>query len=226
MSAKISIIIPTLNAQDCLPSCLNALTPGLSAGIIREVIVVDGGSSDKTVAAAGLAGCRVISSRPGRGTQLKCGAANAKADWLLFLHADTALSSDWPNAIIQQFDRPETAAAFKLKFDSENRHARWLERRVAQRVKLLGLPYGDQGLFIHRDLYNEIGGYEDVPLMEDVSIVRRIGKKRLDILNVDAITSAAKYERDGWRNRAWRNSFLLTRYLLGADPARLAKVYN
>ena len=226
MSGKVSIIIPTLNAEQHLPRCLNALTPGLVSGVIREVVIVDGGSTDRTLEAAWAAGCRLINSQPGRGRQLKCGALNAKSDWLLFLHADTALGPNWPQALEPQFDLPQKAAAFTLSYDSDNPNARWLERRAAMRVKWLGLPYGDQGLFIHRSLYNEVGGYEDLPLMEDVSIIRKLGKKRLTILDTKAITSGDKYERDGWKKRAWRNAFLLIRYLFGADPAKLAKLYD
>jgi hypothetical protein len=91
---------------------------------------------------------------------------------------------------------------------------------------MLGLPYGDQGLLISRTLYDEVGGYLDVPLMEDVMIVRAIGKPHLTELNAEARTSAAKYERDGWGKRSWRNAFLLIRFLLGAKPEDLAKRYT
>jgi hypothetical protein len=90
----------------------------------------------------------------------------------------------------------------------------------------MGLPYGDQGILISRHLYDEIGGFEDVPLMEDVIIARTLGKSRLKLLPAKANTSAAKYERDGWRNRAWKNAWILTRFLLGASPAALAKEYR
>lgn len=226
MNTSVSIIIPTLNAQAHLPRCLASLAPGLGAGLIKEAILVDGGSSDRTLELGWEAGCRLISSSKGRGRQLRCGAMNARGDWLLFLHADTALSADWAEAAMRQMSRPDRAAAFTLAFDSEDADARWLEKRAALRVRLLGLPYGDQGLFLHRSLYQEIGGFEDIPLMEDVSIVRRIGKRRLDILPVKAVTSGDKYERDGWRRRAWRNAFLLTRYFLGASPAKLARIYT
>lgn len=90
----------------------------------------------------------------------------------------------------------------------------------------MGLPYGDQGLLISRTLYDEVGGYADVPLMEDVMLVRRIGKRRLSFLSAEARTSAAKYERDGWHKRSWQNAWLLTRFLLGASPEKLAKHYS
>ena len=223
---KLSVIIPTLNAEASLPSCLDALQPGLLFGFLKEVIVVDGGSTDQTLLIANAAGCRTITARKGRGSQLQAGAHNAKAEWLLFLHADTLLDSDWPEAVIPLFQTPDKAAAFTLAYDSDAPEARWLEKRAALRNRLLGLPYGDQGLLIHRSLYDEIGGYEDIPLMEDVDIIRRIGRKRLTILKERAVTSGDKYLRDGWRKRAWRNAFLLLRYYMGAKPEDLAKSYD
>jgi rSAM/selenodomain-associated transferase 2 len=226
-SSRLSIIIPTLNAQSDLPSCLSALTIGLTEGILKEVVIVDGGSTDHTLALAGSAGCRVITSPvKSRGGQLKLGAQNAKGDWLLFLHADTVLDHDWARAVSSHFDYPHSAACFTLQYDSPTPEARWLEKRVRLRNKLFGLPYGDQGLLIHRDLYDEIGGYLDIRLMEDVDIVRKLGKSRIRMLNSRAVTSADKYERDGWRKRAWRNAFLLARYYFGADPNKIADIYK
>ena len=227
MPAPLSVIIPTLNAAGDLPLCLESLLPGLEAGLIREVIISDGGSADATHAIAGSAGARTVEGEPGRGKQLRAGAAAARGEWLLFLHADTALSRDWPERAGAHMDsRPGMAAAFRLKYRSDAREARWLEARANRRARWLGLPYGDQGLLVSRKLYDEIGGYADVPLMEDVMIVRAITKQRLVILDAEARTSAAKYERDGWRRRAWQNAWLLTRFLMGAKPDALAKTYR
>lgn len=227
MPAPLSIIIPTLNAAADLPLCLESLLPGLEAGLIREVIVVDGGSTDTSRAIAGATGARVIDSAPGRGRQLASGADAARGDWLLFLHADTALSREWTERAGVHIDtRPDQAAAFRLKYRSDARQARWLESRANRRARWLGLPYGDQGLLVSRKLYSECGGYRDVPLMEDVILVRAIGKRRLVILDAEARTSASKYERDGWRKRAWSNAWLLMRFLTGARPEDLAKAYK
>lgn len=227
MPAPLSIIIPALNAAADLPLCLESLMAGLEAGLIREVIVVDGGSTDATARIAGSAGATLIESAPGRAKQLIAGAAAARGEWLLFLHADTVLSRDWPErAASHMGTRPGMAAAFTLKYRSDAPAARWLEARAHRRARWMGLPYGDQGLLIGRALYNEIGGYTDVPLMEDVMIVRALGKKRLVILNAEARTSAAKYERDGWRRRSWKNAMLLIRFLMGAKPEDLARDYR
>ena len=227
MPAPLSVILPTLNAAADLPLALESLLPGLEAGLIREVIIADGGSTDATRAIAGSTGATVIDSALGRGRQLRAGADAARGEWLLFLHADTALSRDWPERVGAHIDtRPGMAAAFRLKYRSDASEARWLEARANRRARWLGLPYGDQGLLISRALYSEVGGYQDVPLMEDVMIVRAISKKRLVILDAEARTSAAKYERDGWRKRAWANAWLLSRFLMGAKPEDLAKVYR
>ncbi len=224
---ELSIIIPTLNAEKHLPHCLDSLSAGLGSGLIREVLIVDGGSTDHTIAMAGSAGCRVITSpKAGRGRQLHIGAKNAKSNWFLFLHADTALEYNWADAVNAQMHFPKFAAAFTLAYDSPKKEARWLERRAGQRVRALGLPYGDQGLLIHKSVYEDIGGFKDIALMEDVDIAQRIGKSRLRIMTTKAITSSEKYERDGWRKRSWKNAFLLSRFLMGASPDKLAKAYK
>ncbi|MEO1661500.1 MAG: TIGR04283 family arsenosugar biosynthesis glycosyltransferase [Pseudomonadota bacterium] len=228
MPAPLSIIIPALDAEAVLPLCLAGLMPGLETGLIREVIVVDGGSEDQTRRIADGAGATVLDAPDrGRAAQLRHGADQARGDWLLFLHADTALSRDWAErAKVHITERRNAAAVFTLAYRSDHPMAKVVARRANWRARTLGLPYGDQGLLISRKLYNEIGGYPDTPFMEDVQIIRALGKKRLSILSAEARTDASKYERDGWRKRSWRNAFLITRYLLGADPEKLANSYS
>jgi len=228
MPAPLSIIIPALNAESVLPLCLSSLMPGLEMGLIREVILVDGGSEDQTRRLADGAGAKVVSApEKGRAAQLRHGEAEARGDWLLFLHADTALSRDWAErAKAHIADRPDQAAAFTLAYRSDHPMAKVVARRANWRARTLGLPYGDQGLLISRKLYSEIGGYPDTPFMEDVKIVRALGKKRLALLSAEARTDGSKYDRDGWRKRSWRNAFLVTRYFLGASPEKLAKSYS
>ncbi|MEH6745157.1 TIGR04283 family arsenosugar biosynthesis glycosyltransferase [Hyphomonas sp.] len=227
MPAPLSIIIPTLNAAGDLPDCLQALMPGLELGLIREVIVSDGGSEDATPRIAGDTGATFLTGAKGRGAQLAAGANAARGDWLLFLHADTILSPDWAERAAHHMERrAKSAAAFTLKYRSDDRAARWLEARANRRARIFGLPYGDQGLLLSRKLYEAVGGFADVPLMEDVMIARALGKKRLVLLSAEARTSAEKYERDGWRKRAWSNAWLLTRFLMGVSPETLAKAYR
>jgi len=225
----ISVVIPTLNAARTLPGALAPLVEGAACGLIRQVVVCDGGSEDETLDIADAAGCDIVSSARGRGTQLRAGAAVARADWLLFLHADTMMSAGWMEAargFVTSPDATRRAAAFRLAFDDDSAAARRVVFWARLRAKLLKLPYGDQGLLLSRAFYDELGGYADIPLMEDIDIVRRIGAQRLRLLEVDAVTSAEKFRRDGYQKRAWRNLVLATRFLLGADPHELAKAYE
>ena len=227
MPAPLSIVIPALNAANDLGLCLGSLMPGLEAGLIREVVLVDGGSTDRTCAMADASGALVLNPTPGRAAQMIAGAAHARGGWLLFLPADTALSRDWAERVADHIaSNADRAAAFSLAFRSDAPQAKWLAARANWRARRLGLPYGDQGLLIDRAHYDQIGGFDDVPLMEDVRIVRAIGKDRLTILSAEARTSAAKYERDGWRRRAYRNAWLAARYFLGASPEKLARAYK
>ena len=228
MPSKLSVVIPSLNAANDLPLCLASLLPGVETGLLKEVILVDGGSEDATRRIAEGAGATVLTCpEPGRAAQLRHGAAGARGDWLLFLHADTALTRDWAERVAAHIaERPDKAAAFTLAYRSDHPMAKRVAARANRRARWLGLPYGDQGLLVSRKLYETVGGYPRTPLMEDVQIVRTIGKRRLVLLSAEARTSAAKYERDGWRRRSWHNAWLITRYLLGAKPEKLASHYS
>jgi rSAM/selenodomain-associated transferase 2 len=215
----ISVVIPALNAAGTLSACLAALR--LGAGLIREVIVVDGGSVDGTLAGAG--GAIVFITPPGRGRQLRAGIAAARSDFLLLLHADTVLSASWPVAIAAA-DR-ERAGYFRFRLDSQRRMARLIEWVVARRCRWLGLPYGDQGLLISKALLERAGGMPDLPLMEDVALARRL-RGRLTALDADAVTSAARYERDGFLRRPLRNLFCLGLYFAGVSPRIIRRIYG
>lgn len=223
MPAPLSIIIPTFNAAADLPLCLEALLPGLEAGLIREVITADGGSSDATRAIASAAGATLVDAGAGRSQQLRAGADAARGEWLLFLHPGTALSRDWPErAEAHLMTRPGLAGVFRLKYRSDASQARWMQRRANRRTRWMGLPSGDQGLLVSRALYDEIGGYKDVAAMEDIMIARALGKRRLVMLDAEARASAAEFERHGWRRRGWDNAWRLMRFLMGAKPEDLA----
>jgi len=225
----ISVVIPTFNAAAHLPRTLAPLVAGVVEGLVKQVIVSDGGSTDDTIAIAEAAGCDVVTSQPGRAKQMRAGAAATKGRWLLFLHADTALAPDWRKAastFMARRDARNLAAAFTLAFDDDCAAARSVAYWARLRARWLKLPYGDQGLLISRYLYEASGGFADLPLMEDVELVRRLGAHRIRILGPAAVTSAEKYRRDGYAKRAWRNLWLVSRYLLGADPAVLAKAYD
>ena len=220
----VSAIIPTLNAAASLPATLEALR-----GQVAEIIIADGGSSDGTVELAQGAGASVISAPRGRGPQLRAAAEAATQPWLLALHADTRPGQGWQDAVAGFISQPENmikAAHFRFALDDAAPEARRLEAMVAWRCHWLGLPYGDQGLLIARDFYQALGGYEPVPLMEDVALIRRIGRKRLRALPADFITSAEKWQRDGWYARSARNLFCLSLWFAGVSPERIAQVYT
>ena len=224
----LSIVVPALNAAAALPRTLRALAaPGLERRC--EVLVVDGGSSDGTAAVAEAHGARVVVSPPGRGVQLAEGARRAGGRWLLFLHADTVPGEGWADTVSRYCADPgnrERAATFRFALDDAARAARRLEAIVAWRTAALGLPYGDQGLLISRALYDSLGGFRPLPLMEDVDFVRRIGRRRLDMLDVAAVTSAVRYRRSGYLRRSGRNLICLGLYFLGVPPGIIARVYR
>lgn len=225
----ISVIIPALNAEAGLASSLAALIPGVVSGLIKDVVVVDGGSTDQTAAIADDAGCKFIHAPPGRGPQLAQGAAAARGEWLLFLHADTALSGEWHKEVghfIGQQDAKAYAGVFRFALDDFRPQARRLEKWVRWRCALFALPYGDQGLLIHRRLYDALGGYACIPLMEDVDLIRRIGRKRLIYFRSSAITSPARYVAQGYLRRSLRNFGCLSLYFLGAPPRYIARLYG
>jgi len=228
----ISVIIPTLDAEANLAGTLTALVPAAVDGLIREVIVVDGGSGDRTVDIVDNAGAHLVKASGGRGSQLAAGALRARFGWFLFLHADTVLAPGWEReaaGFMEHVDlgkRPLAAAAFRFGLDDVGFRPRLLERLVAARCAVLRLPYGDQGLLIPRRLYQEIGGYRPLPLMEDVDIVRSLGRRRTTLLATRAVTSAERYRREGYVRRSTRNVLCLTLYTLGAPMHLITRVYG
>lgn len=226
MRAPLSIVIPTLDAQAALPGCAAALMEGLEAGLIREVIVSDGGSGDGTRAVADAIGAVWVEGAASRGGQLRRGGAAAQAPWLLILHADTQLAPGWAEAVGEHLARGDGRAGyFRLAFDRGGWRAAWVAGWANLRARLAGLPYGDQGLLIRAELYEGVGGYPDIPLMEDVALARRL-RGQLVALPVTARTSAARYVAEGWFRRGRRNLWCLLRYLAGADPHALARSYR
>jgi rSAM/selenodomain-associated transferase 2 len=223
MKRQVSIVIPVLNGAAHLADCLQALAAG--SDLIREIIAVDGGSTDASAAIAQAAGAIVLHAPAGRGGQLRAGIAAATGGYLLLLHADTVLAPGWVMAVAG-FNAPGKAGYFRFRLASGRRAARVIEWIVAQRCRFLALPYGDQGLLISADLLQRVGGVPDLPLMEDVALVRRLGAKRLTALHADAVTSAARYERDGFLRRPLRNVFCLMLYFADVPLKIIQKLYG
>lgn len=225
----LSVIVPTLNAGAQLQRSLPPLASMEALGLVCELVISDGGSRDHTLAIAEAAGARVVHAPRGRARQLQAGAEAARGSWLLFLHADTALQPGWSaevRAFIALAQAREQAAAFRFACDDASPQAVSMSRWVDRRCRWLKLPYGDQGLLLARTLFDRLGGYADLPFLEDVDIVRRIGRSRLVMLRTEAETSAEKYRRDGFRGRALRNLALVGLYLAGVSPTRLARFYD
>ncbi len=229
MEAKLkvlSIVIPTLNAEKKLPATIACLKAG---GLPLELIIADGGSSDKTPAIAAKCGAKFTATLGGRGAQMASGAMYSTGDWLLFIHSDTRPQPGWKHIAKSFIEDPKNrfhAAYFKFSLNDSAPAARRLERIVDWRCKTFGLPYGDQGLLISREFYDLLGGIAPIPLMEDVEIVRRIGPKRLKQLSSAAMTSAERYRKNGYWLRPAKNLFCLGLYFAGLPPRLIAEFYN
>jgi len=224
----LSIVIPTLNAAAKLADTLDCLALGVGESS-AEIIIVDGGSADASLAIAEAKGVKIILAERGRGRQLAAGANAAGGDWLLFLHADTVLSAGWSDELEAFMACPEStmrAGVFRLAFDDKAPAARRLEAMAAWRARILGLPYGDQGLLIGREFYQSIGGFRAILLMEDVDLARRIGRRRFVYFNSWAETSAVRYRRSGYLRRSALNLICLGLYFVGVKPRFLLRLYG
>ena len=221
--AELAALIPTLNAAARLGPTLAAL-----AGQVAEIVIADGGSADGTRAMAEAAGARLVIAPRGRGSQLAAGAAAVTAPWMLVLHADTVPGPGWrqaAEAFIADPANADRAAYFRFALDDASGPARRLERAVAWRCRALALPYGDQGLLIRRGFLDSLGGFRPVPIMEDVDLVRRIGRARLVGLDAPFVTSADRWRREGWWRRSARNLLCLSLWRAGVPPERIARLY-
>ncbi|MEW6325906.1 MAG: TIGR04283 family arsenosugar biosynthesis glycosyltransferase, partial [Nitrospirota bacterium] len=205
------------------------------AGVLRplagapdsELIIVDGGSRDGTVDIARRLTPHVITSERGRAAQMNAGAAEARGAILLFLHADTLLEPSALDAARRALNDGAAGGAFRLRIASERPWLRVVAWGANVRSRYLGLPYGDQALFVRRDAFEAVGGFPAWPLMEDVEFIRRLWRKgRVALLNEAVLTSARRWEREGAVWTTVRNWLLLAGFWVGVSPGRLAQWYR
>jgi rSAM/selenodomain-associated transferase 2 len=219
---KLAVVIPTFDEHGrIVPSVQSAQVPGV------EVLVVDGGSRDGTAELARGLGVRVLDAPKGRARQLSAGVRAAAGSVLLFLHADSILPEGWPSAVRDALADPEVAGGFfDLHFDERSMALRFVEWGVRLRVALFALPYGDQALFVRREVLEATGGIPMAPLMEDLDLVRAIKTKgKLARVQLPVVTSARRYRAGGVLPTMWRHWLALIAWRLGIDRRRVARWY-
>lgn len=223
----LSIVIPLGRSHPLLDRCLAALALGCF-GVDAEIIIATPAAEEISKARPD-AGIRVVKAPLGRGACLSAGMREARGEWILVLHADTVLSNGWQRILLEFMEMHagrDVAGYFRFRQDSPSFKSRCIEAFVAMRCALFALPYGDQGLLIRKSFYERIGGYRiDFPIMEDVDIVRRIGRRRLKCLDATAVTSAERYQH-GYARRVLRNARCLVLYFRGAHPSQILQFYE
>jgi rSAM/selenodomain-associated transferase 2 len=221
-AARISVIIPVLNESATIRAAIDSTLPSQNV----EVIVVDGGSCDATRQIAQRQGVQVITSAAGRAHQMNVGAQAATGEILLFLHGDTRLPGGF-DELIRAALQDAIAGAFRLRIDAPQRRFRWVEWGVNCRSALFHMPYGDQAIFLRAELFQKLGGFAEMPIMEDFELIRRL--RRLGsvvMIQANVTTSARRWQRRGIVKTTLINQLIILGYGLGVSPARLAQLYR
>jgi rSAM/selenodomain-associated transferase 2 len=222
----VSVVVPVRDDSPSLAALLAQLPP--HDGV--EVLVASTGVVDEAQQRLRAARPDVtwVDAPPGRGVQLNAGAAQARGAWLWLVHADSQLPAGWLEAFAGLDGHADViAGSFAFRLASTAWQARWLERAVALRVRVFHLPYGDQGIFVRRSVFLAVGGFQPLPLMEDVEFVGRLKRRgRLEHLSLGLVTSARRWELRGWWRQSAANLVTLGLYFLGVSPERLARRYD
>jgi rSAM/selenodomain-associated transferase 2 len=224
MSPSISVIIPTCNEADSVgESIASAQT---EVGI--EITVVDGRSEDGTIDAAEAAGARTMVSPHGRGSQMNAGAAEANGDILLFLHADTVLPEDYTQYVRKaMLQAGAVAGAFRLSINSPERSLRRVEWLANWRSRHMLLPYGDQAIFMRSEVFEEMGGFPEIPIMEDFELMRRLKRRgRIEVVKASIQTSPRRWLDVGVLRATIVNQAVIVAYFLGVPISRIADLYH
>ncbi len=223
-TATISIIIPTLNEAENIKTALASTQPSNHV----EVIVVDGGSEDETVQIAESLDIKVISSAPGRAKQMNAGAGVASGEILLFLHADTRLPLGFDVMVREALTQPGVVAgAFCLRIGAEQPSLRLVEWGVNVRSRFLQMPYGDQAIFLTRKIFNHVGDFPELPIMEDFELIRRLKKVgKITLISVSVITSARRWLKKGIWQTTLINQIVIIAYFLGIPPQQICSWYR
>lgn len=220
----VAVVIPTLNEALLLPRLLEDLS---HLDFLRDVVVVDGGSEDDTMHVARRAGVRVINAPRGRAVQMNAGAAQATGDWLCFLHADVRMS-DAARDAFRAFITAGTGdvAVWRLKIEGRGWWLRLVEFGARIRDRLGGLPFGDQGLVVRRALFDAVGGFPAIPVMEDVALIRALRRRaRVRRLPAALVVSSRRWRREGQYRTWFRNIALTSAFVAGVSPERLVRWY-
>lgn len=229
---KIAVVIPALNEagriEEAVRSAIPAPAPDRPDALEVEVVVVDGGSEDGTAERAAAAGARVLTSPRGRARQLGAGVRASRGDVVLFLHADTRLPRGYHRAVEEALGDPRTVGgAFRFRFDRHTPALRVIEWGARLRERLFRLPYGDQAVFVRRAVLEAIGGVPQVPIMEDLDLVREM-KTRGGVarLPLPAVTSARRHLARGPVRTALRHGLAAGAWAMGIDRRRIAAWYG